>query len=122
MGITQPLALGAQLIAVSPVLPEVADELVKKHRLSFDLLRDPGNEVAASYGLRWQLPDDLKQLYLKFGTDLEADNGDDSWTLPMPARYIIDRDGIVRYARTDPDYTVRPDPAETLEALRALTE
>lgn len=104
------------------MLPEVADELVKKHRLSFDLLRDPGNEVAASYGLRWQLPDDLKQLYLKFGTDLEADNGDDSWTLPMPARYIIDRDGIVRYARTDPDYTVRPDPAETLEALRALTE
>ena len=95
---------------------------MKKHRLAFDLLRDPGNEVAASYGLRWQLPDDLKQLYSEFGTDLEADNGDDSWTLPMPARYIIDRDGIVRYARTDPDYTVRPDPAETLEALRALTE
>ncbi len=95
---------------------------MKKHRLAFDLLHDPGNEVAARYGLRWQLPDDLKQLYLEFGTDLEADNGDDSWTLPMPARYIIDRDGIVRYARTDPDYTVRPDPAETLEALRALTE
>jgi len=95
---------------------------VKKHRLAFDFLRDPGNEVAANYGLRWQLPDDLKQLYLEFGTDLEADNGDDSWTLPMPARYIIDSNGIVRYARTDPDYTVRPDPAETLEALRALTE
>lgn len=104
------------------MLPEVAEELVKKHRLSFHLLRDPGNGVAASYGLRWQLPDDLKLLYLDFGTDLEADNGDDSWTLPMPARYIIDRDGIVRYARTDPDYTVRPDPGETLEALRALTE
>ena len=100
----------------------MAEELVKKHRLAFDLLRDPGNAVAASYGLRWQLPDDLKQLYLEFGTDLEADNGDDSWTLPMPARYIIDSNGIVRYARTDPDYTVRPDPAETLEALRALTE
>lgn len=95
---------------------------MKKHRLAFDFLRDPGNEVAANYGLRWQLPDDLKQLYLEFGTDLEADNGDDSWTLPMPARYIIDSNGIVRYARTDPDYTVRPDPAETLEALRALTE
>jgi peroxiredoxin len=102
------------------VLHEKARELIGRYALAFDILRDPGNEVAASYGLRWQLPEDLKQLYLHFGIDLAADNGDDSWTLPMPARYIIDRDGVVRYARTDPDYTRRPEPEETLEALRAL--
>jgi peroxiredoxin len=102
------------------VLPEKARELIGKHMLAFDILRDPGNEVATSYGLRWALPDDLKKLYLQFGIDLAADNGEDSWTLPMPARYIIDRAGRVRYARTDPDYTRRPEPEETLEALRAL--
>jgi len=105
---------------VSPLLVEPARELAERHRLAFPMLRDPGNEVAASYGLRWNLPDDLKQLYLQFEIDLAAANGDDSWTLPLPARYIIDREGTVRYARIDADYTVRPEPAETLAALREL--
>ena len=47
-------------------------------------------------------------------------NGDESWTLPVPARYILDGGGTIRYARSDPDYTVRPESAETLEALRQL--
>lgn len=95
---------------------------VEKHKLKFEVLRDAGNEVAASYGLRWTFPDDLRELYLKFGLDLPAGNGDDSWTLPLPARYIIDRQGVVRYARTDPDYTRRPEPEETLEALEKLND
>lgn len=57
-------------------------------------------------------------MYLEvFETDLEAYNGDDAWTLPMPARYVVDRGGIVRWASVSPDYTVRPDPAETVDAL-----
>jgi peroxiredoxin len=51
---------------------------------------------------------------------LPAGNGDDSWTLPLAARYVIDSEGVIRYARTDPDYTRRPEPEETLEALRKL--
>jgi peroxiredoxin len=93
---------------------------VEKHRLKFEVLRDAGNEVAAAYGLRWSFPDDLKALYVKFGIDLPAGNGEDSWTLPLPARYIIDRNGVIRYARTDPDYTRRPEPEETAEALESL--
>ena len=116
------MALGASFIAVSPVLSEPARELIEKHKLAFDILRDPGNTVAASYGLRWTLPEDLKQLYLGWGIDLSAANGDDSWTLPIPARYIVDGAGTVRYARANADYTRRPEPEETLEALRALTD
>lgn len=93
---------------------------VEKHKLRFEVLRDAGNEVAASYGLRWAFPEDLRALYLKFGIDVPAGNGDNSWTLPLPARYVIDRSGVVRYARTDPDYTRRPEPEETLEALEKL--
>jgi peroxiredoxin len=76
--------------------------------------------VAREYGLVWDLPQDLRDLHLQFGIDLEAHNGDTSWTLPMPARYVIDRERTVRWASVSPDYTMRPDPTETIEALRRL--
>jgi peroxiredoxin len=76
--------------------------------------------MAARYGLRQKLPDDLKALYLQFGIDLPKYNGDASWTLPMPARLIIDQEGMVRYAAINADYTVRPEPEETLAALKAM--
>ncbi len=113
-------ALGAKLVAISPILPEFSRKLISQKNLSFDLLSDPGNRVARSYGLVFSLPEDLKNLYLKFGIDLAKHNGDDSWTLPMPARFIIDRGAIIRYAQVDPDYTVRPEPEHTIDALKAL--
>ena len=62
----------------------------------------------------------MKQLYLSFGIDLEASNGEDSWTLPVPGSYVIDPGGTIRYASADADYTHRPEPDETLAALEAL--
>ena len=67
-------------------------------------------EPAAKLGLRFKLPDDLKQVYLSFGNDLAVRNGEDSWTLPMPGRFVIDRHGIVRAVDVDPDYRYRPEP------------
>jgi peroxiredoxin len=85
-----------------------------------ELLSDPGNQVAAKFGLVHGFPEDLKQLYLQFNIDLEKYNGDDTWTLPMPARYIVDQDAVIRYAEVDPDYTVRPEPADTVAALKEM--
>jgi peroxiredoxin len=113
-------AMGAKLVAISPQLPEFSRKLIAQQNLSFDLLSDPGNRVAKSYGLVFSFPEDLKNLYLKFGIDIAKHNGDDSWTLPMPARFIIDRGAIIRYAQVDPDYTVRPEPEHTIDALKAL--
>jgi peroxiredoxin len=62
----------------------------------------------------------LKELYLQFKIDLEKHNGDASWTLPMPARYIVDQDTVIRYGEVDPDYTVRPEPAATVAALKEM--
>jgi peroxiredoxin len=95
-------------------------ETAERRHLSFDILWDKGNEVAARYGLRFRLPDDLIAIYKKVGVDLPKANGDESWTLPMPARFVIDRGGIVRAVDADPDYTRRPEPAKTVEALRGL--
>ena len=88
--------------------------------MNFEILRDSGNEVAAAFGLRWTLPGDLQKLYVGFGLDLPGGNGDDSWTLALPASYVIDRHGVIRYARTDPDYTRRPEPEETVKFIEKL--
>jgi peroxiredoxin len=111
---------GADLLTMSPQRPEYNRTLIKKKKLTFDLISDPGNRVAKTYGLVFTLPEDLKQVYLGFGVDLSIYNGDDSWTLPMPARFIIDGSGIIRYAEANPDYTARPEPEDTVSVLRDI--
>jgi peroxiredoxin len=113
-------SLGATLVAVSPQLEEHSRALMEKKDVPFEILSDPGNGVARTYGIVFTMPEDLKEVYLGFGLNVAAHNGDDTWTLPLPARFIIDRDGIIRYAQIDVDYTVRPDPEHTIEALRAI--
>lgn len=115
-------SLGATLVLISPQLEEHNQAMAEEKKLSVDILSDPGNEVAERYGIRFRLPEDLKQVYEGFGVKLDEYNGDTSWTLPMPARLIIDRDGIIRYAEINPDYTVRPDPEDTIEALKRIIE
>jgi peroxiredoxin len=111
---------GASLVAISPQREEFLRQMAEKHHLAFDLLHDEGNAVAAKFGLVFKLPDDLHQLYASFGVDLARYNGDDSWTLPVPARYVIGANGVVRHVDADPDYTNRPDPSETIAVLKTL--
>ena len=113
--------LGANLVAISPQLPEHNRELIRTRQLTFEILTDRGNEVAARFGLRFALPDYLREMYRTFPLDLEKFNGDATWTLPIPARFVVDQHGIIRAAESDPDYTTRPEPEDTLEALRALS-
>jgi len=84
------------------------------------MLRDFGNRVAESYGLVFTLPDDLREIYMQFGIDLARGNGDGTWRLPVPARIVIDGQGIVRAVDADPDYTRRPEPIETVKTLELL--
>ena len=112
--------LGATICAITPQPPEATKPLIEKHRVTFDILSDHGNEYAAKLGLRFKLPDDLKQAYLSFGNDLAIRNGEDSWTLPMPGRFVIGRGGIVRAVDVDPDYRYRPEPQKTVDDVKAL--
>ena len=112
--------LDAKIVAITPQLAEASRSLIEKQKLSFDLLSDPGNAYAAELGLRFKLPDDLKAVYLSFGNDLAVRNGEGSWTLPMPGRFVIDRGGTVRAADVDPDYERRPEPQKTIDDVKAL--
>lgn len=94
--------------------------VIEKNGLAFEILSDPGNAYAARLGLRFALPPEIVAIYRGFGIDLAAFDGDDSWTLPMPARIVVDRHGVVRATDVDPDYTVRPEPEKTLRDVLAL--
>jgi peroxiredoxin len=113
-------ALGASLVAISPQIAPNLRKSERENALSFPILSDRGNALANEFGLRFRLPDDLINVYKGFGNDLAIGNGEDSWTLPMPARYVIRTDGIIAYAEVNPDYTRRPDPSELLPVLRRL--
>lgn len=77
--------------------------------------------MASDFGVTFKLPDDLRRVYqTTFGIDLLKYNGDESWTLPIPGRFVIDSEGIVRHVSVDPDYMVRPEPAETVRVLDKL--
>ncbi len=108
-------------MALSPQTREHMLETAERHRVNFDLLRDEGNLVAKQYGVVFRLPDDLKAVYLNFGIDLAKFNGDDAWELPMPGRVVIGRDRAIRSVSIDPDYTIRPEPEETVDIIRRLT-
>jgi peroxiredoxin/uncharacterized protein YciI len=113
---------GARLVAISPQNQASGRKAQRQNNVSFPILSDPGNEVAASFGLRFTLPDYLMRVYLDgFKLDLAAVNSDSSWTLPMPARYVIGTDGVIQYAEVSPDHTNRPDPTELLPVLAAMS-
>jgi peroxiredoxin len=110
--------LGSNLVSISPQTQANSRRAARENGVSFPILCDPGNEVAAAFGLRFKLPDYLIDLYKNFfGNNLAIINGDSSWTLPMPARFVIAQDGTIIYAEVDPDYTHRPDPKEMLPSL-----
>jgi peroxiredoxin len=102
------------------MLPEYTLKTVEKGQLTFPVLNDPGNKVAAQFNLTHTLPDELQQVYLQLGIDLPRFNGDASWCLPMPARYVVDTDGVIRVADISIDHTVRTEPTDTVAALMAL--
>ncbi|UEM23631.1 AhpC/TSA family protein [Skermanella mucosa] len=110
---------GAKLIAISPQTRVNSRKSVRQNGLDFPILSDEGNIVAAAFGLRFALPDYLIELYTNLKNDLPSFNGDSSWTLPMPGRFVIGQDGVIRYAEVNPDYTRRPEPSDMLPAVRS---
>ena len=108
---------GGQLVAISPQTPDNSLTDVEVKQLTFPVLTDAQNRVARQYGLVYQLSDSLKALQTGFGNPIPKFNGDDSWELPMPGTFVLDRNGIVRLAHVDADYRHRLEPAELLESL-----
>lgn len=113
-------ALGAQLVAISPQTVDNSLSDVEKKQLTFPVLHDSGNRIARAYGLVYVLSEPLKQLQIRLNSALPAFNGDDSWELPVPGTFVLDRDGVVKLAHVDPNYMVRLEPSDILSTLKLM--
>lgn len=113
-------ALGAQLIAVSPQLPDHTLSFQEKAELSFKVLSDTRGIVAAKYGLLYEVPDFLKNMYVSLNMDLTEYNGTDQWLLPVTGTFMIDEQSVIRSAYVNPDFTKRMEPEDILRELRKL--
>lgn len=111
---------GGKLVAISPETPDNSLSTKEKNELKFDVLSDTNNEYARKLGLVFKLPEDLQQLYLKFGIDLTKSNGNENNELPLSATFIVDEEGTVTYRFVDVDYKKRMDPQQIVRKLSEL--
>ena len=112
--------LGASVLAVSPQLPIFSRRCIRRHGLDFPILHDAGGHVAAQFGVDWKVPIELRELYLASNVNLEKFNGEGGWALPLPARFLIDRQRTIVYAEINADETHRMDLDGLLTALDGL--
>ena len=107
---------GAQLLALTPEMPDKSLNTKEKNNLDFQVLTDKNNNVAKKYKVVYTLTDEVKEYY-ETGFGLSAYNGNKDGELPLAATYIIGTDGKITYAFLDADYRNRAEPMEVLNAL-----
>jgi peroxiredoxin len=108
---------GATLVAVSPQTVKQSSFMHDQHKLRFPLLSDTGNKLARQFSLTYRVPQAQEAVYRRAFVNLPFTNGDESWELPIPATYIVDRNGTILYASANEDYSERPEPSEIVNAL-----
>jgi peroxiredoxin len=112
--------LGARIVVLTPELERYTRALHKKLNLPFDILTDLHLKVAEQFGLVFTFPDYLRDLYRSWENTLDRFHDESGYRLPMPARYIIDSNSLIRSADVNADYTIRPEPSETLRRLKEI--
>ena len=113
-------ALGASVVAITPELPEKAEVTSGKSEIAFPIAVDSSNGFARELGLVFSLPVDLRPQFRQIGIDLEQWNGNETHELPIPATYVIDRTGVIRWAFVDADFTKRADPVDVLSVVKSI--
>lgn len=115
----QLIALGYQTLAISPDLPKNLQTSVAKHQLTYTLLSDSDMVAAKAFGLAFTVDAPTIARMATHGVDLEEASGRTHHELPVPAAYVVDRAGVIRFAYTNPDFHVRVDPDALLAAAKA---
>jgi len=113
-------ALGAELLALSPQNEQETAYNRDRDRLGFPMLTDVGNRIARQFGIAYEVCDEVRGLLESFGMDLSATNAGSSWTIPLPAVYLIAQDRRIAWAHVDPDYLHRAEPETVLAELGRL--
>ncbi|WP_448547581.1 peroxiredoxin-like family protein [Thalassotalea fusca] len=113
-------ALNATLIAITPETPEHIADTVSRNELNFVVASDHNNQLAKQCGLVFTVPEDLLAAYVKLGIDINSNNGEEKAELPIPATYIVDQQGVIRFAFVEEDYISRAEPSHLVMVLQSL--
>ena len=109
--------LNTKLVAISPQTPDASLSTKEKNELEFEVLSDTHNELAKDYGLVFSLAEELRPIYTSFGIDIPGSNDEDTYELPLPATYVINKNKEIIYSFIDEDYTKRSEPQEILDII-----
>ena len=111
---------GARLVALTPEAPVHAGETATKNNLGFSVLSDASFEAADGFGIRFSLDDETQSKYQQYGINLGEWNASKEWSLPHPATYVIDQEGVIRWRWVQEDYSTRAAPDDVIAAVNAL--
>ena len=113
-------AAGAELVAIAPEAADQAHESAESQGLGFPVLTDANQEVGERYGLVYELPAAARDVQQRLDAPLDRINADGTWRLPVPATFVVDQGGIIRWAYAEDDYSHRAEPSEVVEAVEGL--
>ena len=111
---------GAQLMAISPQLPDNSLNTSQKNELAYPVLSDSSLAAANAFGIAFEMPPELIELYSKAGNDLPTLNGNGKWVLPIPATFVFDAAGRLTFRHVESDYRQRAEPAQVIKHLSNL--
>jgi peroxiredoxin len=110
---------GVLMVAIGPQIQRQSDFMAGQHGLPFPILTDTDNMVAEQFRLVYSVPEYHRAYYLSILVNIPFVNGEKSWRLPLPATYVVGREGQILFAEAHADFRVRPEPEEVLAAAFA---
>jgi len=114
-------ALGAQLVAISPQVPDGSMTKDEISNMDFNVLSDQDAKVAEEYGVAWNVPEFMAEhMRVDRNLDLDVINNGDGNILPIPATFVLSQDGQVIWRYVDVDYRTRSEPDYIIDALKSL--
>lgn len=114
--------LGVQVVAITPDRPAELRKTLDKNNLSYTLLSDTGAATMQAFGVAFRVDDATAKKYREYGIDLDTASGNNHRALPVPAVFLIDPAGKIRFQYVNPDYQVRVPHTVVLAAAKAARD
>jgi peroxiredoxin len=118
----QIVRLGGSLLAISPQSPDKSQATLLNNFLQYEVLSDLRNVVARQFGLVYQVPEWVREIYLSSGINLPQFNADRSWELPIPGTFVIGSERRILLSYADTDARNRLEPGVILDALESVRQ
>lgn len=114
--------MGFEILAITGEVPGKVSAFLEKEKLGLTVLADTKQVAALAFGIAFRLGDDTYEKYKGYGVDLEETSGEKHHILPVPAVFLVDAGGVIRFSYVNPDFKVRLDPRILKAAAQSMVE